>query len=84
MGPIQPPQRKGRVRQYSRGHLIELQTQFNELEAKGVFKRREDLGITVEYVNFSFLVSSAKSRPLLMSIDIQTAALTYAEYRQCS
>ena len=56
MGPVQPPQRKGRVPQYSRGQLVELQTKFNELEAKGVFKRPEDLGITVEYVNPSFLV----------------------------
>ncbi|CAC5378809.1 unnamed protein product [Mytilus coruscus] len=54
MGPVQSPQRKGRVPQYSRNQLVELQQKFNELEAFGVFKRPEDIG--VEYVNPSFLV----------------------------
>ena len=54
MGPVLPPQRKGRIPQYSRNQLTELQNQFNALEAQGVFKRPEDLGVTVEYLNPSF------------------------------
>ena len=57
MGPVQPPQRKGRLPQYSRNKLIELQNQFDQLEHQGVFKRPEDIGITAEYLNPSFLVS---------------------------
>lgn len=56
MDPVQPPQRKGRVPQYSRNQLIELQQQFDELENIGVFKRPEDIGASVEYLNPSFLV----------------------------
>ena len=36
MGPVQPPQRKGRVPQYSRNNLEELQQKFDELEKQGV------------------------------------------------
>ena len=50
------PQRKGRVPQYSRNQLVELQAKFDELEQAQVFRRPEDLGITVEYLNPSFLV----------------------------
>jgi hypothetical protein len=56
MGPVQPPQRKGRVPQYSRDKLVELQEKFDNLERHGVFKKPEDVGITVEYLNPSFLV----------------------------
>ena len=56
MGPVQPPQRKGRVPQYSRDKLVELQQKFDELEQCQVFQRPEDIGITVEYLNPSFLV----------------------------
>ncbi|XP_044173496.1 uncharacterized protein LOC114951707 [Acropora millepora] len=56
IGPVQPPQRKGRVPQYSRNQLVELQAKFDELEQAEVFRRPEDLGITVEYLNPSFLV----------------------------
>ena len=51
IGPVMPPQRKGRLPQYSPNQLELLQAQFNELEAIGVFKKPEDLGITVEYLN---------------------------------
>ena len=34
-----------------------MQQKFDELEAQGVFKRPEDIGITVEYLNPSFLVT---------------------------
>ena len=56
IGPVQPPQRKGRIRQYSRNQLVELQAMFDELEQAKVFRRPEDLGITVEYLNPSFPV----------------------------
>ena len=56
MGPVQPPQRRGRLPQYSRGQMEELQHKFDELEGIGVFKRPEDVGVAVEYVNPSFLV----------------------------
>ena len=59
MGPVQPIQRKGRVPQYSRDKLKELQEQFDNLEALGVFKRPADIRICVQYLNPSFLVKKA-------------------------
>jgi hypothetical protein len=56
MGPVSPPQRKGRIPQYSCNQLSELQEQFNLLEEQDVFKPPEDIEITVEYLNPSFLV----------------------------
>ena len=56
MGPVEPPQRKGRLPQYARHQLLELQQKFDELEALGVLKRPEDINIPVEYLNPSFLV----------------------------
>jgi hypothetical protein len=56
MGPVPPPQRKGRVPQYSKSNLQTLQLMFDELETQGIFKRPEDLGIVAEYLNPSFLV----------------------------
>lgn len=57
MGPVQPPQRKGRLPQYAHNKLVELQQKFDDLESQGVFQRPEDIGITVEYLNPSFLVT---------------------------
>ena len=45
IGPAQPPQRKSRVPQYARGKLVELQESFDKLQALGVFKRSEDVGV---------------------------------------
>ena len=56
MGPVLPPQRKGRCPQYARDKLTELQDKFDELEAVGVFRRPEDVRVSVEYLNPSFLV----------------------------
>jgi len=42
------PQRKGRLPQYARHQLLELQQKFDVLEALGVFRRPED--INVEYL----------------------------------
>ena len=59
MGPTEPPQRKGRIPQYARNNLLELQKKFDTLEAQGVFAKPDTLGITVEYLNPSFLVKKA-------------------------
>lgn len=56
MGPVQPPQRKGRLPLYARSDLVKLQEKFDELEVLGVFARPEDMDISVEYLNPSFLV----------------------------
>ena len=56
MGPVEPPQRKGRLPQYDRGKLMELQEKFDHLEELGVFQRPEEAGVAVEYLNPSFLV----------------------------
>ena len=56
MGPVEPPQRKGRLPHYARDKLVELQEKFDHLEQPGVLQRPEDVGITVEYLNPSFLV----------------------------
>lgn len=56
MGPVEPPQRKGRLPLYPRDKLVELQEKFDELEEQGVFRRPEDIGVSVEYLNPSFLV----------------------------
>ena len=56
MGSVLPPQRKGKLPQYARNRLEELQCQFDDLEVLGVFTRPEDLGVTAEYINLLFLV----------------------------
>ncbi|XP_065940483.1 uncharacterized protein [Magallana gigas] len=57
MGPTQPPQRRGRLPQYFKDKLHILQDKCNELEALGVLRKPEEINITVEYLNPSFLVS---------------------------
>ena len=57
IGPVQQPQREGRLRQYSRNKLVQLQAKFDEVERQRVFQRPEDIGITIEYLNPSFLVT---------------------------
>ena len=56
MGPVQPPQRKGKLPLYSRNNMEVLQQKCDELEAMGVFCKPEDVNVNVEYVNPSFLV----------------------------
>jgi hypothetical protein len=60
MGPVQPPQQKGRLPQYNRKNLVEQQSKFDELEALGVFKKPEYVDIPVEYLNPSFLVKKSR------------------------
>ncbi|CAH3032666.1 unnamed protein product [Porites lobata] len=56
IGPTLPPQRKGRLPQYNRSTLEELQAKFDELEVAGVFAKPEQVNVHVEYLNTSFLV----------------------------
>ena len=58
MRPVQPSLRKGRFPQYARDKLVEIQQNFDDLERQGIFRRSEDVGITVEYLNPSFLVNT--------------------------
>ncbi len=57
MGQALPPQRKGRMPQYSKDKMDELQDKCDELEIQGVFAKPEDVGVTVEYLNLPFLVN---------------------------
>lgn len=66
--PVQPPQRKGRVPKYSNNQLDILQQKFDELENFGVLKRPEDVGITVEYVNPSFLIKKPNGSFRLVTV----------------
>ena len=59
MDPVEPPQRKGRLPQYARNQLLEMQHKFDEPEALGVVRRPEDINIAVEYLNPSFLIKKA-------------------------
>ena len=56
IGPALPPQRKGRLPHYNNDTMTLLQAKFDELEKSGVFAKPEEVGITVEYLNLSFLV----------------------------
>ena len=70
-----PPQRKGRLPQFSRNQLELLQAQFNELEAIGVFKKPEDLGITVEYQT----LHSLSRRNLVVSVTAFSEVARYCK-----
>ena len=56
MGPVQPPQRKERLPQYAPDKMVQLQGKFDDLESQGIFQPPESVGVTVEYLNPSFLV----------------------------
>ena len=58
IGPVQPPQHKRRIPQYSRSQPEELHAMRDELEQAKVMRRPEGLRITVKYLNPSFLVKS--------------------------
>ena len=64
VGDSLPPQRRGRIPQYSRNLLSELQHQFDKLEDMGVFGKPEEVGSYPEYVNPSFLVRKPDSDEL--------------------
>ena len=73
MGPVQHPQRKGRVPQYSRISV----DKFDELERAQVFQRPENIGLTVEYLNLSFLVKKPSA-----SLRLVTAFADVGRYRE--
>ena len=56
IGPTLPPQHKGRLPQYNRNTLEELQAKFDELKAASIFAKPEQVNVHVEYLNTSFLV----------------------------
>jgi hypothetical protein len=60
MGPVLPPQRKGRLPLYKKDNLDLLQSKFDELESLGVIATPESVGVKVEYVNPSFLVKKPR------------------------
>ena len=62
MGPSPPPQLKGRVPFYGRKNMLEPQEKMYVLVEKGVFRRPQEIGITVENVNPSFLVKKQETR----------------------
>ena len=60
MGPVLPPQCKGRMPLYNKNNLNLLQNMFDELEELGVFAKPENVNVNVEYVNPSFLVKKPR------------------------
>lgn len=67
MGSCEPPQHKGRIPQYSRNRLVELQEKFDELERAGILQTPEDADVYVEYVNPSFLVKKSNGGTRLVT-----------------
>ena len=57
MGPVLPPQRKGRLPHYNHEKMVLLQKHFDDLERAGVFVKPEEAGVTAEYLNMSFLTA---------------------------
>ena len=72
MGPEPPPQYKGRVPFYGRHNLLELQKKFDALVEKGVFKRPQEVGVSVEVINPSFLVKKKASDDKRLVTDFGT------------
>ena len=66
MGPTLPPQRKGRMPLYSRSMMEEQQKICDELEGT-VLLKPEDVNITVEYLNPSFLVKKPSGKKRLVT-----------------
>ena len=56
MGPNLPPQWKGHTPFYSDTGLQELQDKFDELHSQGILSRPQEIGVSVENVNPSFMV----------------------------
>ena len=74
LGKSMPPQHKGRVPFYGRDNLQQLQEKFDELESKGVFSRPQDIDITVENINPSFLVNKQNSNDKRLVTDFSSIA----------
>ena len=75
MGPHPPTQRKGRIPPfYGRDNLEELGQKFDKLIEKGVFRRPQEVGVTVENVNPSFLVKKKSSNDKRLVTDFSSIA----------
>ena len=61
VGDSLPPQRRGKIPQYSKNNLIQLQQQIDDLESKGVFATPESVDTYPEYINPTFLVNKPGS-----------------------
>ena len=66
MGPTLPPQRKGKLPLYNRSTLEELQAVYDELDGT-VFVKPEDVGVTAEYLNPSFLLRKKSGKKRLVT-----------------
>ena len=66
MGPTQPPQRKGRMPLYSDYNKQEMQQICDSLEGT-VLLKPEEVGITCEYINPSFLVKKSSGKKRLVT-----------------
>lgn len=66
MGPSLPPQRKGRLPLYNRSGFEELQSVIDELDGT-VFMKPEEAGVSVEYLNPSFLVKKPSGKKRLVT-----------------
>ena len=66
MGPMQPPQRKGRMPLYNRKLQDEYQEICDSLEGT-VLVKPEEAGITVEYLNPSFLIRKPSGKKRLVT-----------------
>ena len=56
IGPVQTPPRKGRLPQYNKSKLMELQQKCDDLDDLGVLRKPKDIDIVAEYHNSSFMV----------------------------
>merc|ERR1712015_61650 len=75
MGPVPPPQHKGKVPPfYGRDDRVILQEKFDELVQKGVLKRPQDIGVTVENLNTSFLVKKKDTNDMRFVTDFASIA----------
>jgi len=74
MGPTLPPQRKGKVPQYSRDKLEELQSTIDNLESSDIFGKPEDVHIVAEYLNPSFLVKKSSGGHRLVTAFSEVAS----------
>ena len=83
MGPVQPPQRKGRLPQCLKDRLHDLQNKFDELESLGVFKCPEGIGVTVEYLNPSFLVTKPSGGSKLVTAFAEVGQYANLNHHGC-
>lgn len=77
LGKNLPPQRKGKLPFYGKDDLAELQQKFDDLTEAGILSRPQEIGITVENTNPSFLV---KKQPPSIEKRLVTDFSSISEY----